>query len=69
MSLCELKANDVTYNSIIDACVRCGKMDKAWNLFIEMQDNGITPDNFTFSTLIKGIKRTGNNGRDRKDLD
>mmetsp|Transcript_29299 Transcript_29299/g.28461 ORF Transcript_29299/g.28461 Transcript_29299/m.28461 type:complete len:99 (+) Transcript_29299:1559-1855(+) len=48
--------NDVTYNSLIDACVRCQHMEKAWDLLAEMSENNILPDNFTYSTLIKGIR-------------
>ena len=51
----EAKPNEVTYNSLIDTCVRCGKMSKAWILLKEMQEQ-MKPDNFTYSTLIKGIK-------------
>jgi pentatricopeptide repeat domain-containing protein 1 len=51
-----LRPNDVTYNSLIDACVRCNKMQQAWSLLNEMQDQNIHPDNFTYSTLIKGIR-------------
>jgi len=53
----ELRPNDVTYNSLIDACVRNDKMPKAWGLLKEMQnDPHVNPDNFTYSTIIKGIK-------------
>jgi len=31
-----LKPNDVTYNSLIDTCVRSSDMDRAWTLFGEM---------------------------------
>jgi pentatricopeptide repeat protein len=48
--------NDVTFNSLIDACVRANKMHKAWGLLKEMQESGVHPDNFTYSTLIKGIR-------------
>jgi pentatricopeptide repeat domain-containing protein 1 len=42
---------------MIDVCVRCDQMDKAWNLLNEMQTEGkLQPDNFTYSTIIKGIK-------------
>jgi pentatricopeptide repeat domain-containing protein 1 len=64
-----LTPNDVTYNSLIDVCVRCNGMDQAWDLFTQMQENGIVPDNFTFSTLIKGIKPSKNSQKDKKDLD
>ena len=51
-----IQPNDVTYNSLIDVCVRCDKMNSAWGLLSEMQESNIVPDNFTYSTLIKGIK-------------
>lgn len=51
-----LKPNDVTYNSMIDACVRAHSLPRAWDLLQEMHDQGIHPDNFTYSTLIKGIR-------------
>ena len=51
-----LKPNDVTYNSMIDACVRSNKMSNAWQLLNEMQQENVHPDNFTYSTLIKGIR-------------
>lgn len=57
-----LKAKDVTYNSLIDVCVRCNKIHKAWALVKEMLEGQTPetprPDNFTFSTLMKGIKPT-----------
>lgn len=69
-----LHPNDVTYNSLIDSCVRAGKMSQAWNLLKEMQENDIYPDNFTYSTLIKGIKADNSNHQfgcisNRNDLD
>lgn len=56
MKECGLKPNDVTYNSLIDACVRSNRMSHAWTLLNEMQEQNIHPDNFTYSTLIKGIR-------------
>ena len=52
-----LRPNDVTYNSLIDACVRCSQMGEAWRLLEDMsQSEDVRPDNFTYSTLIKGIR-------------
>lgn len=48
----------VTYNSLIDVYVRCGLMDRAWTLFGQMRQKGFKPDNFTCSTLVKGIRPT-----------
>ena len=31
-------------------------MDKAWDLFAKMRNIGLKPDNFTCSTLVKGIR-------------
>lgn len=55
----------VTLNAIIEACVRCQNMTLAWEYLDEMNRNGLTPDNFTYSSLIKGIKNEGDNA----DLD
>lgn len=46
----------VTFNSLIDACVRSSNMVKAWAVMEEMKLKGVQPDNFTYSTLIKGIR-------------
>ena len=35
----------------------------AWRMLEEMYRSGVTPDSFTFSTLVKGIKK--NCSRDR----
>lgn len=49
-----IEPNNVTYNSLIDCCVRCGDVDKASALFDEMKERHVQPDLITFSTLIKG---------------
>ena len=55
------KPNIITYNSIIDCCIKCDKFNLAYEYFQEMlfdinntSDNSIRPDIVTFSTLIKG---------------
>ena len=30
MKICGITPNDVTYNSMIDVCVRCEQMNRAW---------------------------------------
>lgn len=51
-----IAANLITYNSLMDACVRCDMLEKAWDVMSQMKAQGIKPDNFTYSILIKGIK-------------
>lgn len=51
-----LKPNEITYNSVLDACVKAHDIDLAFEYFDRMKAEGFQPDNFTYSTLIKGIK-------------
>merc|ERR1719223_1455214 len=44
----------VTYNTLIDALVRQGELDRATDLFRDMSLKAVTPDLITYSTLIKG---------------
>lgn len=46
--------NKVTYNTLIDALVRQGDMDRATGLFRDMTLNAVMPDLISYSTLIKG---------------
>ena len=55
------KPNIITYNSIIDCCIKCDNFNLAYQYFKEMlfdinntSENSIRPDIVTFSTLIKG---------------
>ena len=55
------KPNIITYNSIIDCCIKCDNFNLAYEYFKEMlfdinnsSENSIRPDIVTFSTLIKG---------------
>ena len=49
--------NDVTFNSLIDAYVRQNNMNKVFKLISTMQQYHIKPDNFTYTTIIKGLNR------------
>jgi len=46
--------NIVTYNSVIDCCIKCNNMREAESKLEELIINGLHPDIITFSTLIKG---------------
>lgn len=48
--------NTITFNSLIDCCVRTNSQDRAWKVLDEMKSKGIKADNYTYSTLFKGIK-------------
>ena len=49
--------NDVTFNSLIDAYVRQNNMNKVFKLISVMQQYHIKPDNFTYTTIIKGLNK------------
>ena len=53
-----LKFNDITYNTLIDAYAEGGRMDKSWEFYNEMILNNFKPDLYTYATLIKGLKST-----------
>ena len=57
----ETKPNRITYNSVIDCCLKCLKYDIADSIFNEMlNNNDAKPDIITFSTMIKGYFKANN---------
>merc|ERR1719408_791968 len=44
---------------MLDANARTGKMDRADELFREMQENSVEPDIITYSTIVKGYCQSG----------
>merc|ERR1719373_481810 len=46
--------NLVSYTCLIDAQARAGDMDKATEIFQEMQANGVEPNTITYSSMVKG---------------
>lgn len=63
--------NNVTYNSLLDCCVRCFDMGTASKIFDEMTNGGckkgkdscemkIRPDLISYSTMIKGFCKEKN---------
>jgi len=49
----------VTFNTIIDACARCGRMDQVSRVQEDMARSGVPPNLITYSSLIKGYCRMG----------
>lgn len=58
----DIAPNTVTYNSLLDCCVRCFDMPLAQRLFEDMRAGRAKakPDLITYSTLIKGFCRQRN---------
>jgi len=59
-----LKPNQVTYNSLINAAISCGNTTAAWNFVEEMETENVAIDNFTCSIMMKTLKY-GNDGIDK----
>lgn len=53
-----MKPNSVTYNTVIDACVKGGEdLHRTTEVFREMLRNGVRPDRITFNSLLAGCSR------------
>jgi pentatricopeptide repeat protein len=57
--------NQITYNSLVNACVSRGDTSLAWKYVSLMKLDGIPLDNFTCSIMMKGLKHSSN----RDDVD
>jgi len=49
----------VTYNTLIDACARCGGMEHLPTLLEDMKTHGAKPNVITYSTMLKGHCQNG----------
>merc|ERR1719472_677886 len=49
----------VTYNAVIDSCVRNNQLDEIEGLLQDMKTRRITPNLITYSTVIKGLSQKG----------
>ncbi len=52
----KIQLNVVTFNSMINYYCLRGEFPKAVQVYEDINDQGLKPDAYTFSTLIKGIK-------------
>merc|ERR1711871_52977 len=48
------QANAVTYGCMIDACVKCNRLDKAIEIFKGMRESGKHRNTILYTTIIKG---------------
>ena len=51
--------NTITYSSLISACAAGSRLDKALQVYDEMQEAGLKPDHITYSTLISAYEKAG----------
>lgn len=51
----QCKPNVITYSALMTACCSQGQPDKALDLFVEMQSEGIVPDQIAYAGLIAGV--------------
>merc|ERR1719321_1364432 len=54
-----IPCNVITFNTMIDACARCGCMDRVPHLLESMRKEGVEPDLVTYSSLVKGYSLAG----------
>ena len=52
MSEARIEPDMVTYNTVINALARCGRVKEAMDHVQAMKDQGLSPDVVTFGTLI-----------------
>merc|ERR1719476_1319686 len=52
-----LKPNDVSYNSVLNTAVSCGKLDAAWDTIAQMERDGVPVDHYTVSIMMKALKK------------
>merc|ERR1740115_532415 len=49
----------IMFNTLVDACARCGRMDYLPNLVADMKTQGLQPNVVTYSTMLKGYCQNG----------
>jgi pentatricopeptide repeat protein len=55
----DISCNVITFNTMIDACARCGCMDRVPQLLESMRKESVEPDLVTYSSLVKGYSLAG----------
>lgn len=56
----QFKADEILYNSLIDACVKFNEINKSLQLFSEMKKKHIEPSSVTYGILIKAYGKMNN---------
>ena len=65
----KMKANIVTFNTLIDACQRAGELEQALEIRDLMKTYGIDPDIRTYTSLISAVARKGSKSYGAYDPD
>jgi len=57
----EIACNTISYNTMLDACAKCGAMDRVPQLLEDMKEARprVEPDVITYSTIVKGYCMSG----------
>merc|ERR1719409_2014568 len=50
----------ITFNTLIDACARCGRMENLTKILEDMKMHRVKPNLITYSTMLKGHCQNGN---------
>jgi len=54
-----MELSSVVYNTLLDACARCGRMERLPTIMEDMQTHGVKPNIITLSTILKGHCQNG----------
>jgi leucine-rich PPR motif-containing protein len=60
MKLSGISANEIIYGCLLNACVKCSKIEKACDIYDELQNSDIQMNIVIYTTLIKGYTRIKN---------
>merc|ERR1719158_346239 len=60
MSDRKIELSVVMYNTLIDACARCGRMENLTKILEDMKAANARPNVITYSTMLKGHCQNGN---------
>lgn len=57
MPAARVRPNIITYNSLISACEKAGRLDQALGVFDKLLASGLDPDVITYSALISACEK------------
>jgi len=55
-----IKPNDISFICLLNACVRHGNLQEAWDIIDSMRASGVKVDHYTMSIMMKAMKRVSN---------